>query len=300
MEVSNVHRQTVLRWSFGGDSAFILGCRRQSVGSGGSRVTSSTLSSAVASAETTSCWGSPFLGEACWPPHRKQTLLSSSALGDGPIPQVQCWRQGTEGCIEGLLTFPCFVSLRILNWTQHQSNYKDDQNSHAVWTANASVPEHSDGVFYCPGFHSSLIRDDSVHVLLQGNLQVALFCRNTVYREDDKRGAMENKIHWFQPHTDFIRLYLNLDQVFCRHYQPQLYLSALFPDPPASVAHSEAPRQSGHESLFLQVQPPSGLCLLSWQIPHPEVAGFPSSSPGAQASSSPCRPATTEGFIIRR
>ncbi len=77
----------------GGESAFTLSCRRQSVGSGGSLAPSSTPSSTVASAATTSCWGSPFLGEACWPPRRQQTLLSSSAPGGGPRPQAPCWRQ---------------------------------------------------------------------------------------------------------------------------------------------------------------------------------------------------------------
>lgn len=273
----------------GGNSAFILCCRWQSVGSGDSLATSSTLSSAVASAETTSCWGSPFLGEACWPPHRKQTLLSSSALGDGPSPQVQCWRQ-EERDVRGI---HMFCKPKILKL------YPTLENSHTVWMASQSVPEHSDGVFYCPGFHGSFIRNDSVHILLQGNLQVALFCRSTFYRKDDKGDAVGNKNHWFEPETDFIRLYLIVAWVFSHHYQPQLYLSALFPDPPASAAHSEAPRQSGHESLFLQVQPPSGLCLLCGQIPHPEVSGFPSSSPRARVSSSPCHPATTEGFLIR-
>lgn len=103
MDVSNVHRQTVFKWNYGGgQSAFTLSCRRQSVGSGGSPATSSTPSLAVASAATTSCWGSPALDEACWPPHRQQMLLSSSALGGGLIPQGPCCRQKEA-------MYPCFM-----------------------------------------------------------------------------------------------------------------------------------------------------------------------------------------------
>lgn len=82
-----------------GESAFTLNWRWQSVGSGGFLAPSSTPSSAAASAETTSCWGSPFLGEACWPPHRQQTLLSPSALGGDPDPQVPCWDKGRQSTV---------------------------------------------------------------------------------------------------------------------------------------------------------------------------------------------------------
>lgn len=65
----------------------------------------STPSSTVASAVTTSCWGSPVLGEACWLPHKQQMLLSSYALGGGPGLPAPCWEAGGQGKSEPIMTF---------------------------------------------------------------------------------------------------------------------------------------------------------------------------------------------------
>lgn len=105
-----------------------------------------------------------------------------------------------------------------------------------------------------------------------------------------------NKVVTWQ--TNFYWHNFILTSMLC--LQPELYLSAWFSLAPVQAARSEAAPRSGHESPFLLMQPPSGLFLWSLHFPHPEVAGFPFSSPESQASSSPCRPAETERFLIRQ
>lgn len=147
---SNGWRQTVFKLSC---RAFTLCCKQQRIGSGGSPVPSSTLFSAAASAVTTSCWGSPFWGEACWPPQMQHMLLSSSARGGGRDPQAPCWSQ-PESTDYGLMyAYRMTKTVYISRW----------------------VPEHSNSIFYCPGLHCTFIRNNSVNILLQRNFQVALF-----------------------------------------------------------------------------------------------------------------------------
>lgn len=196
-------------------------------------------------------------------------LLSSSSPGGGPYPQTPCWRQAESN--DGLTNMHMFYKLATLNLNQitHSTNINDRYLSTAMASSivlASTVP--SSGIILFTFSSSGTSR--------------WLFSVQKFNFKEDKGGIIVQQI----------LMILSPKQAM------PVGLTYLLAGPPVAAPRPEASPRFGNESLFHQIQPPSGICLSSWHSPHPEVAGFPSSSPEARVSSSPCHPATVKKALI--